>query len=55
MSEHHRWKPGYAKRMADISARSGLPLVPWQQGFLQRIENHDVDLTFHEIVRDLNE
>jgi len=46
-----RWKPGDAERAYDLCVLLGLNPVPWQFDLLQRIEQRDVDETFHEIVK----
>ncbi|MDH6199207.1 hypothetical protein M2272_005875 [Mycobacterium frederiksbergense] len=43
-------KPGDAERMYDACVLLGLNPVPWQFDLLQRVENHDVDEAFREIV-----
>lgn len=45
-----RWNPGYAEKAYDLTMLCGLNPVPWQFDLLQRIEDHDVDETFREIV-----
>lgn len=50
MMARARWKPGYAEKAYDLMVLCGLNPVPWQFDLLQRIENHDVDETFREIV-----
>ena len=42
---------GEADRMADLSERLGLPLVPWQREFLNRLESASMDKQFTEIIR----
>lgn len=42
---------GDAKRMADFSEEIGLPPVPWQKDFLERIEAASMDKQFNEIVK----
>jgi hypothetical protein len=42
---------GDADRMADMSEQVGLPLVPWQREFLNRLESASMDKQFGEIVR----
>lgn len=44
-------KHGDADRMADMSEQVGLPLVPWQRDFLNRLESASMDKQFGEIVR----
>ena len=43
---------GDADRIADASEQLGLPLVPWQREFLNRLESASIDEQFAEIVRD---
>lgn len=42
---------GDADRLADQSEALGLPLVPWQRDFLNRIETASMNEQFSEIVR----
>ena len=51
MMPNPRWKPGCAEKAYDLMVLYGLNPVPWQFDLLQRIENHDVDETFREIVK----
>ena len=51
MMPNPRWKPGYAEKAYDLMVPYGLNPVPWQFDLLQRIENHDVDEAFREIVK----
>jgi hypothetical protein len=43
---------GDADRIANMSEQFGLPLVPWQRQFLNRLESASMDKQFCEIVRD---
>ena len=45
---------GEADRLAEFSARVGLPLVPWQCEFLRRLEAASMDKQFGEIIAKLD-
>ena len=42
---------GDADKMADQSEALGLPLVPWQRDFLNRLESASIYEQFNEIIR----
>lgn len=50
--EPPKMKHGDADRIADMPEQVGLPLVPWQRDFLNRLESASIDKQFDEIVRD---
>jgi hypothetical protein len=47
-----KMKHGEADKMADFIEQVGMPLVPWQRDFLNRLESASMDEQFGEIVRD---
>jgi len=47
-------RPGDADRIAELCSDTGKPLQPWQVQFLARIEQHDIDVQFTEMVRGFN-
>ncbi|SHQ39052.1 hypothetical protein [Mycobacteroides abscessus] len=49
-----RTRPGDADRIAELCSDAGKPLQPWQIQFLTRLEQHDTDVQFAEMVRGFN-
>lgn len=46
-----KMRHGDADRLADLTEAVGLPLVPWQRDFLNRIETASMNEQFAEIIR----
>jgi hypothetical protein len=46
-----KMKHGEADKIADFTEQIGLPMVPWQREFLNRLEAASMDKQFGEIVR----
>ncbi|SKT79085.1 Uncharacterised protein [Mycobacteroides abscessus subsp. abscessus] len=49
-----RTRPGDADRIDELCSEAGKPLQPWQIQFLTRLEQHDIDVQFAEMVRGFN-
>lgn len=49
-----RWRPGFAKRAAEMVESAGQRLLPWQRDVLQRIEDAGVEAEFRDMTVLLN-